>query len=100
MDFVGVGSHPAIHNNKLLTTFPMIEREKYSPWYPQEMKPLGYWHVRPYIRPTCYPADSRGESIIRLSLGTLWVNLLQVDLTFARNLKTNKEQHPIDNVYK
>ena len=42
MDFVGVGSHPAIHNNKLLTTFPMIEREKYSPWYPQEMKPLGY----------------------------------------------------------
>ena len=34
--------------------------------------------VRPYIRPTYYPAVSGGESVIRLSLGKLWVNQLQV----------------------
>ena len=27
-----------------------------SPRDTQEMKPLGYWHVRPNIRRTCYPA--------------------------------------------
>ena len=33
----------------------------------------------PYIRPTCYPAVSGGESVIRLSLGKLLlVNLLHV----------------------
>ena len=32
----------------------------------------------PYIRPTCYPAVSGGESVIRLSLGKLSVNQLQV----------------------
>ena len=37
-----------------------------------------YWQVRPYIRPTWYPAVSAGESVIRLSLGKLLVNLLQV----------------------
>ena len=43
------------------------------------MKPLGYWQVRPYIRPTWYPAVSGGESVIRLSLGKLLLaNLLQV----------------------
>ena len=31
----------------------------------------------PYIRPTCYPAVPGGESVIRLSLGKLLVNLLQ-----------------------
>ena len=42
------------------------------------MKRLGYWQVRPNIRPTCYPAVSGGKSVIRLSLGKLLVNLLQV----------------------
>ena len=42
------------------------------------MKPLGYRQARPYIRPTCYPAVSGGGSVIRLSLGKLLVNLLQV----------------------
>ena len=42
------------------------------------MKPLGYGQVRPHIRPTCYPAVSGGESVVRLSLGKLLVNLLQV----------------------
>ena len=28
----------------------------------------------PYIRPTCYPAFSGGESVIRLSLGKLLLN--------------------------
>ena len=47
--------------------------EKYSPRYPQDIKPLGYIN-----RPTCYPAVSGGEGVIRLSLGKLLVNLLQV----------------------
>ena len=47
--------------------FPHVELEKYSPRYPQEMKPLGYLQVRPYIQPTCHPAVSGGESVIRLS---------------------------------
>ena len=36
--------------------------------------------VRPYNRPTCYPAVSGGGSVIRLSLGKLQalVNLSQV----------------------
>ena len=42
------------------------------------MKRLGYLQVRPCIRPTCYPAVSGGESVIRLSLGKLLVNLLHV----------------------
>ena len=55
--------------------------EKYSPWYPQGMKPLGCRQVRPYIRPTCYPAVSGGESVIRLILGKLLlVNLSQVQV--------------------
>ena len=32
----------------------------------------------PYIRPTCYPAVSGGESVIRLCLGKLLVNQLHV----------------------
>ena len=52
--------------------------EKYSPPYPQGMEPRRYWHVRPYIRPTCYPAVSGEESVIRLSLGRKLVNLLPV----------------------
>ena len=36
------------------------------------------WQVRPYIRPTGYPAVSGGDGVIRLSLGKLLVNLLQV----------------------
>ena len=32
----------------------------------------------PYIQPTCYPAVSGGESVTRLSLGKLLVNLVQV----------------------
>ena len=64
--------------NELVQTFSHVELEKYSPRYPQEMKRLGYCQVRPYIRPTCYPAVSGGESVTRLSLGKLLVNLLQV----------------------
>ena len=57
----------------------MLNLKKNSPWYPQEMKLLGYnWQVRPYIRPTYYPAVSGGEGVVRLSLGKLLVNLLQV----------------------
>ena len=51
----GFESH--IHHNKRFLDFrPHVELDKYSPRYPQEMKRLGYWQVRPYIRPTCYPA--------------------------------------------
>ena len=42
------------------------------------MKLLGYGQVRPYTRPTWYPAVSEKESVIRLSLDNLLVNLLQV----------------------
>ena len=31
---------------KPFSDFPRVELEKYSPRYPQEMRPLGYWHVR------------------------------------------------------
>ena len=51
---------------------------KHSPRYTREMKPLGYWQVHPYTRPTWYPAVSGGESVVRLSPGELVVNLLQV----------------------
>ena len=64
MGFWVVGSIPTIHKNKLFR-FSHGELEKYSP-------------VRPYIRPTCYPAVSGGESVVRLSLGKLSVNQLQV----------------------
>ena len=39
-----VGFNPTIHNKKLFQTFPSVKLEKHSsPWYPQEMKPLGYY---------------------------------------------------------
>ena len=41
MGFRVVRSIPTIHNNKPFR-FPHVELEKYSPWYPQEMKRLGY----------------------------------------------------------
>ena len=50
--------------------------EKYSPRYTQEMKRLRYIWTGPPVYP--YPAVSGGESVIRLSLGKLLVNLLQV----------------------
>ena len=36
-----VGLNPTIHH-RLFQTFHNVELEKYSPRYPQEMKPLGY----------------------------------------------------------
>ena len=44
----------------------------------QELEPLGFLQVHPYIRPACYPAVSGVESVIRLRLGKLLVNLVQV----------------------
>ena len=41
MGFWVMGSIPTIHNNKL-SDCPHVELEKYSPWYPQKMKRLGY----------------------------------------------------------
>ena len=58
--------------------FPHVELEKYSPRCTHEMKPLGCLHVRPYIRPTCYPAVSGGEIVVRFRLGKQLVDLLQV----------------------
>ena len=51
MGFWVVGSIPTIHNNKVFR-FSHVELEKYPPWYPQEMKRLGYWQ-----RSAVYPAD-------------------------------------------
>ena len=42
------------------------------------MKSLGYWQVRPFIRPTRYPAVSGGKSVIKVCFGMLLVLLLQV----------------------
>ena len=42
MGFWVVGSNPTIHTKKTFSDFPHVELEKYSPRYPQEMKPLGY----------------------------------------------------------
>ena len=51
MGFGVVVSIPTIHNNKL-SDFPHVELNKYSPWYPQEMKRLRYGQ-----RSAAYPAD-------------------------------------------
>ena len=48
------------------------------PGIPRKSNGLDIDRGPPYIRPTCYPAVSGGESVIRLSLGKLLVNLLQV----------------------
>ena len=79
MGFLVVGSNSTIHNDRILR-LSHVELEKNSPRCTQEMKPLGYAHVRPYIRRTCYPAVSGGKSVIRLSLRTSKqvVNLLQM----------------------
>ena len=55
-----------------------IKLEKHSPRHPQKMEPRGYWHVRPYMRLTCYPAGSGGASVIRLSLSGRLANLSPV----------------------
>ena len=70
--------HRMIHHNKLFQIFPWRTWKILSPVYPGNETAWVYWQVRPYIRPTCYPAVSGGESVIRLSLGKLLVNLLQV----------------------
>ena len=41
MGFWVVGSNITIHN-KNVYYFPLVDFEKYSPRYTQEMKPLGY----------------------------------------------------------
>ena len=48
------------------------------PGIPRKWNGLDMNKGPPYIRPTCYPAVSGGGSVIRLSLGKLLVNLLQV----------------------
>ena len=53
-----VGSNPTFHNEYFSSDFSLVEVEKYSTRYPQEIIPLGYGQVRPYILSTCYPAVS------------------------------------------
>ena len=47
----------------------------------------------PYIRPTCYPAVSGGESVITLSLGELLFNLLQVVKRTINNTPQNDKNN-------
>ena len=55
----GFKSHHPLQ--KTFSNFPHVELEKCPPRYTQEMKPLVYWQVRPYIRPAWYPAVSGGK---------------------------------------
>ena len=48
------------------------------PGIPRKLNGLDIDRGPPYIRPTCYTAVSGGESVIRISLGKLSVNQLQV----------------------
>ena len=75
--------------------FTHDELQKYSPFFPQEMKQLGYWQVCPYTRPTCYPAVSGGESVIRRTLGKLLDNILQVFKRTNTPLIVIPQQDPI-----
>ena len=73
-----VGSVPTIHNNKLFQTFPESNLKNTLP----RVSP-GNETAWILTGPPEYPADQlsrrlRGESVIRLSLGKLLVNLLQV----------------------
>ena len=58
--------------------FPMSNLKITLPGIPRKWNGLGKWQVRPCIRPTCYPAVKGGKSVVRLSLGKLLVNLVQV----------------------
>ena len=71
-----VGLSPTSTVNKLFQNFPHVELEKYSPRYTQEMNRLGY--SARVSGPPAIPPFQGGESVIRLSLGKLLVNLLQV----------------------
>ena len=78
MGFLGRGFDPHIHHNKLFQIFPTSNLKNTLPGTPGIETAWILTEVRPYIRPTCYPAVSGGESVIRLSLGKLLVNQLQV----------------------
>ena len=77
MGFWVVGSSSTFTTIEV-SDFPHAELEKYYPRYTQEMKRLGY--VDRSARISGRPAIPRftGESVMRLSLGKLLVNLLQV----------------------
>ena len=77
MGFWVVGSIPTIHNNKNFR-FPHVGLEKTLPGIPRKWNGLDIDRGPRYILPTCYPAVSGGESVIRLSLGKLLVHQLQV----------------------
>ena len=64
--------------NKLFQTFPTSNLKYTLPGIPKKWNGLDTDRGPPYIRPTCYPAVSGGESVMRLSLGKLLVNFLQV----------------------
>ena len=77
MSFLGRGVN--IPHNKLFKTFPHVELEKYSPRYTRKLKGLGELTGPPvYPAELVYPAVSGGKSVIRLGLGKLLVNRLQV----------------------
>ena len=80
MGIWGLGLESHVHCNETFSDFSHVELEKYSPRYiPRKLKDVENRQVRPYNWPTCYPAVSwRGEGVIRPSLGTLLVDLLQV----------------------
>ena len=81
MDFLGRGFKSRIHHNKLFQIFPKIELQKYSPRYAQEMKQLGLdidRSARVSGRPGIPPFQGGKSVIVRLSLGKLLVNFLQV----------------------
>ena len=60
------------------------------------MKPLGYLHVRPYIRLTFYPAVIKVESVLMLSLSKLLVTLFQSDEQVNTHATSRNSRHLIN----
>ena len=73
-----VGSNPTFTIMNFFRLSPCQNLKNTLPGIPRKWNGLNNWQVRPYILPTCHPAVSGGKSVIRLSLGKLLVNLLQV----------------------
>ena len=80
MGFYVVGSNTTIHNNnKPLRLSPCLElKNTLSSVYPGNETAWILTRPRVYPADLLYPAASGGESVIRLSLGKLLVNQLQV----------------------
>ena len=77
MGFYVVGSNTTIHNNnKPLRLSPCLElKNTLSSVYPGNETAWILTRPRVYPADLLYPAASGGESVIRLSLGKLLVNL-------------------------